>query len=171
MGSYRGMWTWWGGCLTLIQRRLHMCSVLAAALYTSCAASAGIPLDQSCHLRRPPSLASLAIPHFPRHTHCTEPLLPLLLQMVIEGLAAKERYCSTAEYYQGRHAHCLAGIRSFYAEDYRLLLHGASGNSSSGNNSGSGNSSSNGSSRSRSSGNSSSSDGSRSIRSDCIASE
>lgn len=38
------------------------------------------------------------------------------------GLVAKEQYCSTAEFYQGRHAHCYAGVAEFYRSDLDVLL-------------------------------------------------
>ena len=37
------------------------------------------------------------------------------------GLAAKEEYCSTAEFYSGQHAHCRAGIATYYSQDVTLL--------------------------------------------------
>lgn len=38
-----------------------------------------------------------------------------------QGLLARERYCTTAEYYTGRHAHCAKGVAAYYAGDVALL--------------------------------------------------
>lgn len=40
------------------------------------------------------------------------------------GLAAKEDYCETAEYYSGAHAHCRAGIMQYFSDDAALLAAG-----------------------------------------------
>lgn len=37
------------------------------------------------------------------------------------GLTAKEQYCTTPEYYQGRHAPCRQGISAYYKTDLRML--------------------------------------------------
>lgn len=46
-----------------------------------------------------------------------------------QGLVAKEQYCSTHEYYSGRHAHCRASIEAYYLDDLRLLYGGTAGGS------------------------------------------
>ncbi len=37
------------------------------------------------------------------------------------GLTAKEQYCGTKEYYEGRHQHCQADIARYYSKDLALL--------------------------------------------------
>lgn len=44
-----------------------------------------------------------------------------------EGMVAKEQYCTTDEYYAGRHAHCKASIAAYFADDLRLLYGGGGG--------------------------------------------
>ena len=46
-----------------------------------------------------------------------------------QGLVAKEQYCSTHEYYSGRHAHCRASIEAYFLDDLRLLYGGTAGGS------------------------------------------
>ncbi|PSC68344.1 hypothetical protein C2E20_8058 [Micractinium conductrix] len=48
---------------------------------------------------------------------------PVELKGVINwtGLQAREQYCTTAEYYSGRHAHCVESIGRFFAADVALL--------------------------------------------------
>lgn len=41
-----------------------------------------------------------------------------------QGLVAKEQYCSTEEYYSGRHTHCRASVEAYFADDLRLLYPG-----------------------------------------------
>lgn len=38
-----------------------------------------------------------------------------------QALQPKEQYCSTQQFYAGRHAHCKAGIAAYAADDLRLL--------------------------------------------------
>ena len=38
-----------------------------------------------------------------------------------QGMVAREQYCTTDEYYAGRHAHCRASVAAYYADDLRLL--------------------------------------------------
>lgn len=42
-----------------------------------------------------------------------------------QGMVAREQYCTTDEYYAGRHEHCRASIAAYYADDLRLLYGGA----------------------------------------------
>jgi hypothetical protein len=37
------------------------------------------------------------------------------------GLRAREQYCTTRDFYDGRHAHCLGSIAAYFADDVQLL--------------------------------------------------